>query len=68
MTGKDYKKQHETSSFKFSWKDLWEKDYVICSQRLDDGDLMKLKLFFLYLCVLFFFFFLPLTKCYNQES
>ena len=71
MTGKDYKKQHETSSFKFSWKDLWEKDYVICSQRLDDGDLMKLKLFFLYLCVLFlvffFFFFLPLTKCYNQE-
>ena len=57
MTGKDYKKQHETSSFKFPWKDLWEKDYVICSQRLDDGDLMKLKLFFLYLCVLFFFFF-----------
>ena len=62
MTGKDYKKQHETSSFKFSWKDLWEKDYVICSQRLDDGDLMKLKLFFLYLCVLFFFFFSSINQ------
>ena len=71
MVGKDYQKQHEISSFKFSSKDLWEKDYVIFSQRLDDEGLMKLKLFFLYLYVLllfFFYFFLPLTKCYNQET